>query len=196
MPTRPELFAAGLMQFIKVKGEGDMPRLSKKKTALYGLLICLGLVPLMVLAQETPPDHAQIYKRAVTALNSADKKLAGNFTAEAKALIKEAKSLFAILQKEMPEAIKTQELTQSQEEQYEANKKLAEDSTAQGQRLEKAAEEKQKRGDRLEAQGQMDAAAHIQREVLRDLNLAQKAHLKAAIYHLRNLQMVFSYLNK
>uniref|UniRef100_UPI00404B2C57 hypothetical protein n=1 Tax=Desulfobacca sp. TaxID=2067990 RepID=UPI00404B2C57 len=145
-------------------------------------------------AQEPPPDHAQIYKRAVAALDAAEKKLAGNFTAEAKALMKEAKSLFVILQKEMPEEARSRELTSSQEDQYEANRKLAEDSTAQGQRFEKAAEEKQKRGDRLEAQGQLDAAAQVQREVLRDLNLAQKAHLKAAIYHLRNLQLTFSYL--
>jgi hypothetical protein len=172
-----------------------MTCVEKKKTAVIGLAIVF-LLHLPVLAQETPPDHAQIYKRAVVAVNAAEKKLAGNFTAEAKALIKEAKSLFAILQKEMPEAIKTQELTPGQEEQYEANKKLAEDSTAQGQRLEKAAEEKQKKGDRLEAQGQLEAAANIQREVLRDLNLAQKAHLRAAIYHLRNLQLVFGYLNK
>ena len=172
-----------------------MTRVEKKQTAVIGLVIVC-LLHLPVLAQESPPDHAQIYKRAVVAVNAAEKKLAGNFTAEAKALIKEAKSLFAILQKEMPEAIKTQELTPGQEEQYKANKKLAEDSTAQGQRLEKAAEEKQKRGDRLEAQGQLDAAANIQREVLRDLNLAQKAHLRAAIFHLRNLQLVFGYLNK
>lgn len=168
----------------------------RKAPVFLGLIISLLLAGTAALAQEAPPDHAQIYKRAVAAVDAADKKLAGNFTAEAKALIKEAKSLFAILQKEMPEEAKARELTTGQEDQYEANRKLAEDSTAQGQRLEKAAEEKQKRGDRLEAQGQMDAAAQVQREVLRDLNLAQKAHLKAAIYHLRNLQLTFGYLNK
>jgi len=167
----------------------------RRAPVLLGLIISLLLAGVPAGAQEAPADHAQIYKRAVAAVNTAEKKLAGNFTAEAKALVKEAKSLFAILQKEMPEEVKARELTSSQEDQYEANKKLAEDSTAQGQRLEKAAEEKQKRGDRLEAQGQMDAAAQVQREVLRDLNLAQKAHLKAAIYHLRNLQLTFGYLN-
>ncbi len=159
-----------------------------------GLLLALAHLPLP--AQEEPRDHALIYKRAVAAINAAEKKLAGNYTAEAKALVKEAKSLFAILQKEMPEEAKNRELTPGQEEQYETNRRLGEDSTAQGQRLENAAAEKQKRGDRLEAQGQIDAAAGVQREVLRDLNLAQKAHLKAAIYHLRNLQITFGYLNK
>ncbi len=164
--------------------------------ALLGLVINLLLAGMPAWAQEAPQDHAQIYKRAIVAVDAAEKKLAGNFTAEAKALVKEAKSLFAILQKEMSEEAKARELTAGQENQYEANKKLAEDSTAQGQRLEKAAEEKQKRGDRLEAQGQLDAAAQVQREVLRDLDLAQKAHLKAAIYHLRNLQLTFGYLKK
>lgn len=167
------------------------------------LLVSVGLVTSLLLvaagpslAQNAPHDHALIYKRAVAAVDAAEKKLAGNYTAEAKALVKEAKSLFAILQKEMPEEIKTRELTENQEEQFNTNQRLAADSTAQGQRLEKAAEEKQKRGDQMEARGQMDAAAQVQREVLHDLNLAQKAHLKAAIYHLRNMQLTFSYLNK
>lgn len=173
-----------------------MLSIRKKYPALMGVVIILLLVSLPLLAQEEPRDHSQIFKRAVAAINSAEKKLAGNYTAEAKALVKEANSLFAILQKEMPEAMKTQELTPTQEEQYNANKKLGEDSTAQGQRLEQAAAEKQKRGDQLEAQGQMDAAAKVQQEVVRDLNLAQKAHIKAAIYHLRNLQLTFSSLNR
>ncbi len=162
-----------------------------------GLATILLLVAAMPsLAQNAPQDHALIYKRAVAALDAAEKKLAGNFTAEAKALVKEAKSLFAILQKEMPEEIKTRELTETQEEQFKVNQRLAEDSTAQGQRLEKAAEEKQKQSDQMEARGQMDAATHLRREIVRDLNLAQKAHLKAAIIHLRNMQLTFSYVNK
>ncbi len=172
-------------------------KLANNSLRSFCFIFLLCLWPTLALAQEaTPPDHVQIYKRAVTALNQAEKKLAGNFTAEAKSLIKEAKSLFAILQKEMPAERREQELTPAQEEQFNANVKMAEDSTAQGQRFEKAAEEKQKQGDRLEAQGQMQAAAQVQREVLRDLNLAQKAHLRAAIHHLRNMQLTFSYLNK
>lgn len=164
--------------------------------ALVCLTISLLLAGVSATAQEVPQDHAQIFKRAVDALNAAEKKLAGNYTAEAKALVKEASSLFAILQKEMPEHIKSQELTSGQEEQYNANQKLGEDSMANGQRLEQAAAEKQKKGDLLEAQGFMDAAAKVQQEVVRDLGLAQKAYLKAAIYHLRNSQLTFDSLHK
>ncbi|MCL4501892.1 MAG: hypothetical protein M1438_08540, partial [Deltaproteobacteria bacterium] len=46
------------------------------------------------------PDHKILYKRAVSLLDNAEKKLNSRFTAEAKSMAKEAKSLFAILQKE------------------------------------------------------------------------------------------------
>lgn len=146
--------------------------------------------------QDVPKDHSQIYKRAVAAIDAADKKLSGNYTAEAKALIKESSSLFSILQKEMPEKMKQMELSPAQEEQWNANNKLGMDSTAQGNRLEQSSQEKQKKGDALEAQGNQDAAIKMQQEAMRELDLAQKAHLKAAIHHLRNLQLTFGFLNK
>lgn len=145
-------------------------------------------------AQNTPQDHAQIYKRAVAALDAAEKKIAGNFTAEAKALLKESRSLFGILQKEMPEKMKTMELTPAQEDQYNTNQKLGEDSLAQGQKLEQSAQEKQKKSDALEAQGNQDVAVKLQQEAVRDANLAHKAYLKAEMYHLRNLQLIFGSL--
>jgi len=46
------------------------------------------------------PDHAILYKRAVTLLDKAEKKLAAKYTAESKALLKESNSLFTILLKE------------------------------------------------------------------------------------------------
>ena len=75
-----------------------------KRTALAGLGLLLGLLltTLAAVAQDSPKDHSQIYKRAVAAIDAADKKLSGNFTAEAKALIKESSSLFGILQKRCP----------------------------------------------------------------------------------------------
>jgi hypothetical protein len=96
----------------------------------------------------------------------------------------------------MPEKMKNTELTSGQEEQWNSNNKLGEDSSAQGQKLETSAQEKQKKGDTMEAQGQQDMAIKLQQEAMRELNLAQKAHLKAAIYHLRNLQLTFGFLNK
>ncbi|MBM4286842.1 MAG: hypothetical protein FJ135_01620 [Deltaproteobacteria bacterium] len=160
------------------------------------MVCCLGLNPQGLAAQTPPQDHAQIYKRAVAAVDSAEKKLAGNYTAEAKSLIKEANSLFGILQKEMPEKMKTMELTSRQEEQWNVNNKMGEDSSAQGQRLEQSGLEKQRRSDQMEAQGQQDMAVKLQQEAVRELNLSQKAHLRAAIYHLRNLELTYNFLNR
>jgi hypothetical protein len=172
---------------------------SNFKNVLGGLALvfCLLLSPWPVAAQEDiPKDHTQIYKRAVTAIDAAEKKLGGNYTAEAKALVKESSSLFGILQKEMPEKIKNMELTPSQEEQWNSNDKLGQDSSAQGQKLEQSAQEKQKKADSMEAQGNQDMAVKLQQDAMRELSLAQKAHLKAAIYHLRNLQLTFGFLSK
>jgi hypothetical protein len=168
------------------------------KKALGGLILvfCLVLSTWPAAAQNTPQDHSQIYKRAVTALEAAEKKLTGNYTAEAKALLKEARSLFGILQKEMPEKMKTMELTPTQDEQYNANQKLGEDSSAQGQKYERSSEEKQKKADSMEAQGNQDMAVKLQQEAVQEMNLAQKAYLKAEIYHLKNLQLTFGFLNK
>jgi hypothetical protein len=178
------------------KGDARMQSGLKCVLGGFGLFFCLLLSAWPLAAQDTPKDHAQIYKRAVAAIDAAEKKLAGNFNAEAKALVKESSSLFGILQKEMPEKMKNMELTPAQEEQWNSNNKLGEDSSAQGQNLEKSAQEKQKKGDTMEAQGQQDMAIKLQQEAMRELNLAQKAHLKAAIYHLRNLQLTFGFLNK
>lgn len=168
-----------------------------KKFSIRNLAVFLFLRERFPCPRPTPPqDHAQIYKRAVNAVDNAEKKLAGNYASEAKALIKEANSLFGILQKEMPEKMKTMELTPQQEEQWNRNNKLGEDSSANGQALEKSGQEKQKQSDTLEAQRQQDMAVKLQQEAVRELNLAQKAHLKAATYHLRNLQLAYSFLMK
>jgi hypothetical protein len=173
--------------------KGDMFMQSGVKHVVAGLfLVCCFLMSSgPAAAQNSPQDHTQIYKRAVGALDAADKKLAGNYTAEAKALLKEARSLFAILQKEMPEKMKTHELTQAQDDQYNTNQKMGDDSFAQAQKLEQSAQEKQKKSDSLEAQGNRDVAVKLQQEAVQEMNQAQRAFLKAEMYHLRNLQLTF-----
>ncbi len=70
---------------------------------VLGMLLVWGLLG-SALAQQAPakcgPDHAILYKRAVKLLDTAEKKLTAGYTAEAKSLVKEANSLFTILQKE------------------------------------------------------------------------------------------------
>jgi hypothetical protein len=165
------------------------------KSVLGGLLLvsCF-LLSAWPAAAQNAQDHSQIYKRAIASLDAAEKKLAGNYTAEAKNLLKESRSLFGILQKEMPDKMKTTELTQAQDDQYTSNQKLGDDSSAQGQRLEQTAQEKQKKSESLEAQGNQDMAVKLQQEAVQEMNLAQKAYLKAEIYHLKNLQLTFSFL--
>ena len=78
-----------------------MIRLWFVPTVLGALLL---FVPFAAQAQNPPvkcgPDHAILFKRAVKLLDDAEKKLATGYTAEAKAHLKEANSLFTILQKE------------------------------------------------------------------------------------------------
>ncbi|AEB10287.1 hypothetical protein Desac_2466 [Desulfobacca acetoxidans DSM 11109] len=159
--------------------------------------VCIIFFLLTVLpagAQKPPQDHSQIYKQAVALVEQAEKKLAGNYTAEAKALVKEANSLFGILVKELPEQLKERQLTLKQDEQYNINQKMAADSSAQGERMEKSAQEKQRQSETLDAQGQKEAAIKLQQEAVREFNLANKAYLRAQIYHLKNLQQVYSFL--
>ncbi len=96
------------------------------------------------------PDHEILYKRAVTLLDNAEKKLNARYTAEAKSLAKEAKSLFAILQKECGPQQKERALTPKEDQQEAINQKLAADETAQAERLMKSAEEKFKKADQME----------------------------------------------
>lgn len=169
----------------------------KRLAGIWGICFFLALIwHLPLQAQTKTQDHHQIYDRAVKLTAEAEKKLAGNYTAEAKALIKEANYLYGILQKELPDKLQNRELTPQQEEQWNINDRLGQDSMAHGERLEKSAAEKQKQSDALEAKGQKESAVKLQEEAVRELALAQKAHLQAAIYHLKNLQMTFSFLKR
>ena len=138
------------------------------------------------------PDHAILYKRAVTLLDKAEKKLAAKYTAEAKSLLKEANSLFTILLKECGPQQKERTLTSQEEQQETVNKKLAADELAQAERLEKSAADKMKKSEA--AQG--DLAVKYAREAKGESEQAQIRSIKAGIYSLRNQQMVFRFLAK
>ncbi len=144
-------------------------------------------------ATKCGPDHAILYKRAVTLLDKAEKKLAAKYTAEAKALLKESNSLFTILLKECGEEQKQRTLTPQEEQQEAVNKKLAADELAQGERLEKSASEKLKKSDQVEAT-QRELSLKYAREAKAECELAQVRSLKAGIYSLRNQQMIFRFL--
>ncbi len=172
-----------------------LTRFARRLPALAAGL-CLLVAAGGAAAQVPPVDQVQIYKKAIAAIDGAEKKLAANDTTAAKALVKEANALFAKLQQNMPEQMKNLKLTPQQEEQWLQNNKLGDDSTAQGKNLERSGQAKLQESEALEAKGEKDLATKLQQESLRELQLAEKAHLKAAIYHLRNLQLSFSSLDK
>lgn len=142
------------------------------------------------------PDHAILYKRAVSLLDNADKKLNAKYTAEAKALVKEANSLFTILAKECGPAQRERLLSDKELQQEAINKKLSQDALVQADRLMKSAAEKEKKSDEAERQGQQEASLTLQRQAKGEYDLAYTMSVKAQIYALRNQQMIFQFLSK
>jgi hypothetical protein len=141
------------------------------------------------------PDHAILYKRAVVLLDEAEKKLTTGYTAEAKDKAKEAKSLFAIIQKECGQEQRERVLTEKEAQQEAINQKLSADEMAQAERLEKSAAEKDKKAQALEEK-QPEVYLKLMWEVKAENEQAQKRNIRAMIYALRNEQMVFSFLGK
>src|SRR4030042_1463238 len=97
-------------------------RLSRFSRIVLGMLIVQGLLLAGAGLAQTQkpacgPDHAILYKRAVTLMDKAEKKLAAKYTAEAKSLLKESNSLFTILVKECGPDQKVRTLTPRSEEQ-------------------------------------------------------------------------------
>jgi hypothetical protein len=173
-----------------------MIRLWFVPTVLGALLL---FVPLAALAQQSPakcgPDHAILYKRAVKLLDTAEKKLTAGYTAEAKSLVKEANSLFTILQKECGPAQKERTLTDKETQQEAINQKFAADELAQAERLMKSADEKSQKATKSEAT-QPEVSLKYQREAKSEYEQAHKRSIKSEIYALRNQQMVFSFLGR
>jgi hypothetical protein len=182
-------------------------RLSRLSRIVLGMLIVQGLLlagaglaqtqaPPSPQSSAAPaakcgPDHAILYKRAVSLLDKAEKKLAAKYTAEAKSLLKECNSLFTILVKECGPEQKARTLTPQEEQQESVNKKLAADETAQAERLEKSSGEKLKKAEQTP---QQELAVKLAREAKTESEQAQVRHLKAGIYSLRNQQMLFRWL--
>ncbi len=165
---------------------------------VLGFLLLFGLLG-PGLAQQAPakcgPDHAILYKRAVKLLDTAEKKLTAGYTAEAKSMVKEANSLFTILQKECGPEQKDRILTDQETQQEAINQKLCADERTQADRLMQSAEDKEKKSTKAEA-AQADLSVRYQREAKSEYEQAQKRYIKAEIYALRNQQMVFGFLGR
>jgi bacterioferritin (cytochrome b1) len=152
----------------------------------------------VALAQSTQtkcgPDHAILYKKAVKLVDSAEKKLAAKYTAEAKALVKEANSLFTILVKECGPEQKGRALTETEMAQEIANNKKKDEYYNKGLALEKSADENLKKGQEAEAKSQDDSATGYFRQAKTENEQAHASFIQAEIYALKNQQMIFRFL--
>ncbi len=165
---------------------------------LIGALSLGLLCSSFALAQTSPvkcgPDHAILYRKAVKLVDSAEKKLAAKYTAEAKAQLKEANSLFSVLVKECGPAQKERNLTDAEVAEETQNNKLKEEAMTQVKELEKSYEENLKKAQQYIAQGNNELADRYGRQAKDESERANILAAKAEIYALRNQQMVFRFL--
>ena len=140
------------------------------------------------------PDHAILYKRAVSLLDQAQQQLnAGNLSA-AKSQAKEANSLFTLLKNQYASVLAEHELTPQEEQQLAINQKLASDAQAQADRLMATAAAQDKKAQDLEAQGREADSKASYRQSRDEYNRAQNLYIKSSIYALRNQQRIFRFL--
>jgi DNA repair ATPase RecN len=149
-------------------------------------------------AQTTPgncgPDHAILYKKAVKLVDSAEKKLAAKYTAEARAQLKEANSLFSVIVKECGPTQKERNLTDAEVAEEAQNIKQQEEAMTQVKELEKSYTENLKKAQQYETQGNNELADRYGRQAKEESERANVLAAKAEIYALRNQQMIFHFL--
>ncbi len=144
--------------------------------------------------QPASPDHANLYRRAVALLDQAQQKLTAGDLGAANSLVKQANSSFTLLQKEYAAVLAERRLSPQEDQQLAINQKLATAAQNQADGLMATAAAKGKQGRELEAQGQKEAATAAYRESKEGFTQAQNLSIKAAIYALRNQQLLFHFL--
>ncbi len=144
--------------------------------------------------QPTSPDHAILYRRAVSFLDQAQQKLTTGDLAAAKSLVKQSNSLFTLLKNEYALVLAERELSPQEDQQLAVDQKLADDTHAQADRLMATAAAHEKKAQGLEAQRQEADSKASYRQSRDDYNRAQNLYIKASIYALRNQQRIFRFL--
>jgi hypothetical protein len=140
------------------------------------------------------PDHAILYKKAVKLIDNAEKKLTAKYTAEAKAQIKEANSLFSVLVKECGPLQKERTLTEQEAAEEAQNNKLKEEAMVQIGQLEKSYDANLKKAQDAQMKGQSELADRYGRQAKEESERANVLAIKAEIYSLKNQQMIFRFL--
>jgi hypothetical protein len=166
---------------------------SRCNCAICLLALALTLVgPGWAQTPQAPETDATLYTRAVALLDQAQQQLtAGNLPA-ALALVKQSNQLFTLLQKKSAAALGERQLSRQDEQQLAINEKLATDAQAQADRLLEAAAAKKKQA--METPGQTEAAETALRESREGYLQSQTLSIKAAMYALRNQQIIFRFL--
>jgi hypothetical protein len=144
---------------------------------------------------QTPPtaeSDATLYTRAVELLNQAEQQLTAEDLPKALAAVKQANALFTQLQKKNTAALKDHQLSRQDEQQLAINEKLATGTQAQADRLLEAAAAKKKQA--MATKEMNEAAETALRESREGYHQAQALSIKAAIYALRNQQIIFRFL--
>jgi cytochrome c551/c552 len=171
----------------------------KPRFLLISALLCTGLLAggsAQAQSSQTKcgPDHAILYKKAVKLVDSAEKKLAAKYTAEAKAQVKEANSLFSVLVKECGPLQKERALTEQEVAEESQNNKAKDEAMVQVGQLEKSYEANLKKAQEAQMKGQDDLADRLARQAKGESERANLLAIKAEIFSLKNQQMIFRFL--
>jgi len=140
------------------------------------------------------PEHAALYRRAVTLLNQAQKELDAGNLASANSLVNQSNALFTLLQKEYATVLTQRELSPKEDQQLAINQKLADDTHAQGDRLMETASAREKNAQELWAQGREADAKAAYRQSKDEYNRAQNLYVRSALQALRNQQLIYRFL--
>lgn len=164
-------------------------------------VLALGVLLSTAALAQTPqvkcgPDHAILYKKAVKLIDSAEKKLAAKYTAEAKAQVKEANSLFSVLVKECGPLQKERNLTEQETAEEAQNNRAKEEAMVQIGQLEKSYEANLKKAQEYQLKGQNETADRYGRQAKEESERANVLAIKAEIYALKNQQMIFRFLGE
>jgi hypothetical protein len=157
------------------------------------LALALALVgPGWAQTPEAAESDATLYTRAVALLDQAEQQLTAKNLPAALSLVKQSNQIFTLLQEKNAAALAARTPSRSDEQQLAINEKLAADAQAQADRLLEAAAAKKKQA--LETEGQTEAAETAFRESREGYLQSQTLSIKAAIYALRNQQIIFRFL--
>lgn len=160
----------------------------------YGIcLLALALVgPGWAQTPQAAESDATLYTRAVELLNQAEQQLTAKDLPKALAAVKKSNAIFTQLQQKSADSLKDRQLSSGDTQQLAINEKLATDAQAQADQLLAAAAAKKKQA--METQGVTEATEAALRESREGFLQSQTLSIKAAIYALRNQQIIFRFL--